>query len=86
MADAAVPPMNIMQPEHSELPIAPTPPVNRGMERRAPIGSKVGYMYEEMVGMKSVLPESIWRMRELHNPVVAATCVVSGEVHPDQRR
>ncbi len=30
-------PMKRKQPEHSELPMAPTPPLRSGMERRAPI-------------------------------------------------
>lgn len=36
-ADAADPPMQRRHPETSDDPMAPTPPVKSGMERRAPM-------------------------------------------------
>lgn len=36
-ADAAVPPMQIMQPEKREPATVPIPPVRRGIDSRAPI-------------------------------------------------
>lgn len=39
-ADAAVPPIQIMQPEKRELATVPIPPVRRGMDSRAPMSQQ----------------------------------------------